>query len=299
MPTFSAEPCFSLPKPQKARVYAHQGGVLLLAGLTGEPAYWSADGLTFAEAAVEGPGASVALEPVNEHQGDGSVNGDGSAFFFDRGSAQLWRASIGPKPTFSVTGFKSPAEYKFRLRDVVIDASGVWWAGGESSSDDLIGQVFCSPDGARWALVAPALKGSVSRFVRTADALCAVHYKFVSAVRPEGVATMFTLKDHVANVAFSPTLTLCIGRDWAGVLATGAKQEKYGAVPTGDGREARVLALDEGLLLGGANGLFASNDALTWSPVAGFRGAVAAVVMAAAGPVAVNTKGDVFTVRGK
>ena len=298
------ERCFvpEVQAPCGHNVFAHDGGVLLLPGMRGtEPgaAWWSEDGTRFVEAAIDGRAVGLGSEPVvdliNDHHWATQVTAAGHALFWLEG--RLVRASVGPQVTFEPTAYRSPAEYRFKLQDVTVDAAGTWWVSGHASNDSLIGQVFAGPDGANWTPVPSSFEGSVLRLIRADGKIHALHYKHVTVVEQGGAKKLISMKDHIEHAIFTAAGVVGIGKDFVGVLPAGGKRSKYAAPPAGYGRY-HIAAVPGGFVLGGLNGLWFAPDGLAWTPVPSFTGAVKAIVPSRAGMLVVSPRSEVHVVRG-
>lgn len=245
--------------------------------------------------AVQLGGAPV-LDRINDHHWASQVTASGLAFF--RREGFVVSATVGARVVFAPVAYRSPAEFKFKLEDLTIDDEGRWWAAGHASNDSIIGQIFWSSDGSTWQQVPTKIEGSVLQLIRSSGKLQALHYKHASTVTEGGLTRVASFRDHVFHAVFAPTCALGMGVGFVGVLPAGAKRARYVAPPTGGGKFHVAAHPAGGFVLGGANGLWSSPDAISWQAIPTVAGPVAAVVPSASGITVVTARSEVYVVHG-
>ena len=87
---------------------------------------------------------------------------------------------------------------------------------------------------------------------------------------------------------------VAVGEGIVSVLGTGAKKTKYATCPV-PSKPVRLLAIADGVLLGGQQGLFHSTDGLEWKQIS--SAPVMALVDSKSGPLVVSPKAEVFALR--
>ena len=92
----------------------------------------------------------------------------------------------------------------------------------------------------------------------------------------------------------TPNAIVAVGEGIVSVLGTGAKKTKYATCPV-PSKPVRLLAIADGVLLGGQQGLFHSTDGLEWKQIS--SAPVMALVDSKSGPLVVSPKAEVFALR--
>lgn len=160
-----------------------------------------------------------------------------------------------------------------------------------TNGDEAKGRIYKSLDGAGWTLVADK-HWAVARLLPHEGRLFGLHFKQISEITSAGLIKLSAAKTHQTHAAFPPGAIVTVGEGVVTSLTFGAKRAKYGASPVA--RPMGFVAFEGGLLLGGTEGLFHSQDGLTWERVALFTGQVHAIALSQSGPLIVSTQSEVF-----
>lgn len=298
MMRLETEPRFVAKPAPSYDVFAHRGGVLLLPGMYGTelaalgPAYWSETGAQFVPASIDG--SEVALGPAPELRPllTGTVNPQGFAFFRSYGhhAVKLW---VGPTVRVTPSGFAPPQE-SVRINDLIVDDKGQWWLSGFAGGDEAKGRVYTSNDGAAWTLAVQQKHWALARIFARGDRLIGLQYKQFNEVTAEGVVKIGSAKAHMDDAVFTASSIVAFGEGMISVLSDGAKKTRYAACPVS--RPVSMLAVDDGLLVGGLEGLFYARDVqrIEWEKLASIN--VRALVESQSSLLAVTHEGAVHAI---
>lgn len=296
--SFTLEPRFvATPAPSYA-VFAHGGGVLLFPGMYGTelsalgPAYWSETGETFVPAPIDGSAVNLSATPEVHPMFNGVVTSKGFAFCnaYGHHAAAL---SIGPTARLTPSGFTPPPE-SLRINDLIIDAKGTWWLAGYANGDEAKGRIYSSPDGKTWSLAVQGKHWTLARLFAHGDRLIGLQFKQFSEVTPDGIVKLGSAKAHMDDAVFTPNAIIAVGEGLVSVLGTGAKKTKYAPCPV-PSKPISLLAIADGVLLGGQQGLFHATDGFEWKQIS--SAPVMALVNSKSGPLVVSPKAEVFALR--
>lgn len=296
--TFTLEPRFVATPAASYAVFAHGGGVLLFPSMYGTelsalgPAYWSETGETFVAAPIDGSEVNLGATPVVHSMFNGVVTSKGFVFCSAHGhhAAAL---SVGPTARLTPSGFTPPPE-SLRINDLIIDAKGTWWLSGYANGDEAKGRIYSSSDGKTWTLAVQGKHWALARLFAHGERIIGLQFKQFSEVTPDGIVKLGSAKAHMDDAVFTPNAIVAVGEGIVSVLGTGAKKTKYATCPV-PSKPISLLAIADGVLLGGQQGLFHSMDGLEWTQIS--SAPVMALVNSKSGPLVVSPKSEVFALR--
>lgn len=290
------EPRFVAKRAPSYDVFAHDGGVLLLPGMYGTdlaalgPAYWSPTGESFVEAPIDGSAVKLSATPEVRPMFHGTVTPSGYAFVSAYGfhAAKL---SVGPEARIEPSGFAPPQE-SLRINDLVVDHHGTWWLAGYANGDEAKGRIYSSPDGVAWTLVVSDKHWTLARLFARPDRVVGLQFKQFSEVTGGTLVKLGSAKAHMDHAVFTDAAIVAVGEGIVSVLSNGAKKTKYATSPVRS--PVQMLALGNGVLMGGSEGLFFARDVerIEWEKIATVG--VRALVPAKSGPLVVTHGGEVL-----
>lgn len=293
---FTLDRRFGAKPAPSYEVFPHQGGVLLVPGMYGTPlhelgpAFWSESGEHFVEAPIDG--SAIGLGPTPSLHARRAAEVTPKGFAFCTFGHRMVTMTVGPTVRFEPSTYAPPAE-SLRVNDLVIDGKGTWWLCGYANGDEAKGRLYSSPEGTKWTLVADK-HWALARLIPHGERLIGLHYKQFSEVTAAGLTKLGAAKAHLDDAVVSQGAIVAVGEGLLTVLASGAKRAKY--APSPSHKPVGLLAIEQGVLLAGHEGLFHSADGLEWMKVS--PAPVMALVSSNAGAVVVSSKAEVFVVRG-
>lgn len=295
---FTLEPRFTATPAPSYDVFAHGGGVLLVPAMYGTElsalgsASWSQTGEHFVAAAIDG--SAIDLGPTPNVRPRRRLDVTSKGFAFCMHENRVVTMSVGPAVRFEPATFVPPPEFP-RVNDLIIDAKGTWWLAGYTNGDEAKGRVWSSPDGKQWTVAVSDKHWALARLLPHGDRLIGLHFKQFSEVTPTGLVKLGSAKAHLDDAVFTKSAIVAVGEGIVSVLGTGAKKTKYAPCPVAS-KPVNLLAVGDGVLLGGQEGLFHSADGLDWKPVS--TAPVMALVDSTSGPLVISPKAEVFALRG-
>ena len=300
----SIAPIYRVANGQFSLISRDDGGVLLLPIYAGEsfadrpPASFALDGLDFAETTVDvsqlpSP-QTPTINPIGRRFDERATEND---LLFVQSNGQVFELSVGAEVSLRPSAYQSPEPYRFTLHALTFD-SGLWWAGGQHSHDDLLGELHYSEDGISWKKV-PGDYDAIRRLVRLAGKLYGLWFKNVDEVSRQGLKQAAKFKTHVEEAAIGEAGIVGSGSDFGvGTLAAGAKRAKYSKLLKAQ-RPGMLISVAGGFLLGDHEGLWASQNGSKWEIVADFttNNRVAAMCASKNHAVVLSSQGEVFAIR--